>query len=185
MAMCHQSRFVAKDYLNIADQKGTPTKAYMEARILNSRDEFRFGVYTGRDAEPHLGFDLSKTDVKGNGQIRSTELVEWIFPTGKWWPRSRRGKAYTEKLRTLAMENGNGGYEPANSDEPVNTGTFADRARTVASLVHDEEGTEMQPVTARNTTGRQGASASGSEQRYMMSGARRTNTVTFGDQDIS
>jgi len=185
MAMCHQSRFLSSPHLNITDRKRTPTKAHMEARILLSGDEFLFGIYDGRDGKAHLGFDVAKkTDVDGDGRTRSTGLVQWIEPAGKAWLYSSRGREYTKKINTIAMEAGKGGYTPANQ------GYFADEARRI----HGEEGggVEMQPTSRERNDGGAGggrrrvddASASGSEQ-YMMSGAfSRTNTVTFADRAV-
>jgi hypothetical protein len=116
MAMCHESRFLSSPYLNIASQKVTPTKAHMEARILLSRAEFLFGIYTGRDGRTHLGFDVAKIAMEDPNQAEPTGLVKWITPHGRWWSLSPRGRAYTTKMNTLAqMEHGKGGYMPVNT----------------------------------------------------------------------
>lgn len=79
MAMCYASRFMASPHLDITDSRKCPSKAHMEARILNSRDEFKFGMYIGRDEKLHLGFDISATErPSGSGRIVPTKLVNWI-----------------------------------------------------------------------------------------------------------
>jgi hypothetical protein len=79
MAMCHASRLMASPHLDITDSQKCPTKAHMEARILNSRDEFKFGMYLGRDERLHIGFDISATEKPaGSGIIIPTKLVHWI-----------------------------------------------------------------------------------------------------------
>lgn len=45
MAMCYTSRFMASPYLDITHSRKCPSKAHMEACILNNRDEFKFGMY--------------------------------------------------------------------------------------------------------------------------------------------
>jgi hypothetical protein len=116
MAMCHESRFLSSPHLNIASRKVAPTKAHMEARILLSRAEFLFGIYTGRDGRPHLGFDVAKIAMDDPNQAESTGLVQWITPHGRWWNLSPRGRAYTTKMNTMArVERGKGGYAPVNT----------------------------------------------------------------------
>jgi hypothetical protein len=79
IAMCYASRFMASPHLDITDSQRCPSKAHMEARILNSRDEFKFGMYVGRDEKMHLGFDISAIEKpSGSGIVVPTELVNWI-----------------------------------------------------------------------------------------------------------
>jgi len=88
----------------------------MEARILLSRAEFLFGIYTGRDGRPHLGFDVAKIAMNDPNKAESTGLVWWIPPHGRWWNLSRRGRAYTAKMNTMArMERGKANYAPLNT----------------------------------------------------------------------
>jgi hypothetical protein len=116
MAMCHNSRFLSSPHLNIASRKITPTKAHMEARILLSRAEFLFGIYTGRDGRPHLGFDVAKEPIRDPNYAESTGHVKWITPHGRWWNLSPRGRAYTARMSTMArMERGKGNYVPVNT----------------------------------------------------------------------
>ena len=116
MAMCHESRFLSSPHLDIASRKATPTKAHMEARILLSRAEFLFGIYTGRDGRPHLGFDVAKIAMNDPNKAESTGSVRWIPPQGRLWNLSHRGRAYTAKMNTLAqMERGKANYAPLNT----------------------------------------------------------------------
>ena len=163
MAMCHESRFLSSPHLNIASRRITPTKAYMEARILLSRAEFLFGIYTGRDGRKHLGFDVAKTAVDDPNQAESTGCVQWIEPHGRSWTHSRRGRAYTIKMNTQArMEHGQGAYAPTNTGYAP-----ADQARRVHYEAYEMSGvTSMDPGPSSATafTG-----TSGMEQP-MMSG---------------
>jgi hypothetical protein len=111
MSMCHESRFLSSPHLDIASREVTPTKAHMEARILLSRAEFLFGIYTGRDGRPHLGFDVAKIAIDDPNKAELTGLVRWIKPHGRLWNFSPRGRAYTARVSTMSrMEHGRGNY---------------------------------------------------------------------------
>jgi hypothetical protein len=114
MAMCHESRFLSSAHLDIASRKVTPTKAYMEARILLSRAEFLFGIYTGRDGRPHLGFDVAKIAMDDPNKAEWTGFVQWIKPRRRWWDFFYRGRARVSTMPMARTEHSRDDYELLN-----------------------------------------------------------------------
>ncbi|EXJ62270.1 hypothetical protein A1O7_02703 [Cladophialophora yegresii CBS 114405] len=83
MAMCHKSTFLQRPYLDLADQRRTPSKDIMEARILLSGDRFMFGHYADDEDKKHIGFDIHSTIDFETGSIKDTRLVETVTPEGE------------------------------------------------------------------------------------------------------
>ena len=153
MAMCHASRFMASPHLDITHRRKCPTKAHMEARILISRDEFKFGNYLGRDNKMHLGFDISATEkFSGSGNIVQTNLVNWI-------PRA------SEKSDYVAP--GRAGIIRSNTIRQAEEGRVQGRYARVGTEQH-----EMESVSGQT---------SATDQSYM-SGARPPPRVGFAVQ---
>ncbi|OAP65115.1 hypothetical protein AYL99_01087 [Fonsecaea erecta] len=83
MAMCHKSYFLQRSYLDFGDNRRTPTKDIMEARILMSGDRFLFGHYTDDEDRKHIGFDIHSTVDYNTGNVEETQLVVAITPPGE------------------------------------------------------------------------------------------------------
>ena len=126
MAMCHQSRFLTSDILDIS--KPQVTREHMVSRLFLREDKYLFGIYLGRDGKEHLGFDVAET-----GNVLSTKakksrpgMVRWVEPTGThvhkfYWFNSRRGRKYLKNARrsnTSALESG----EPVIARRPSDHG---------------------------------------------------------------
>jgi hypothetical protein len=140
MAMCYESRFLSSSHLDIASREVTPTKAHMEARLLLSRAEFLFGIYTGRDGRPHLGFDVEKITKQDPNKAESTGLVQWIKPHRRWWNFLRRERAHKRRVSTMAhMEHDGDSYELLNPGYSPAEG---------ARRAHDEEDERNRMSTA-------------------------------------
>ncbi|OAG38520.1 hypothetical protein AYO21_07342 [Fonsecaea monophora] len=83
MAMCHRSYFIQRPYLDFADNRRTPSKEIMEARILMYGDRFLFGHYTDDEDRRHIGFDIHSTVDYSTGDVEETGLVVDISPRGE------------------------------------------------------------------------------------------------------